>query len=734
MSWVSHINLNGEKLDIRDTVARDSLETINYTIKKQDTAEDGYSTTYQLYNNDVAIGEKINIPKDLVVESGSVEECTEDNSPVDGYNIGDKYIDLVIANSNNKHIYILVTDLVDTYTLPIATSTTLGGVKIDDFTILEKEDGTIYGAGADITGKSYNVSGISKTANIGAEVFNVSQRNNADSNLNVALGKYSHAEGSNTIAYGNTSHTEGASTTTHSSNSHAEGYKTVSGFSDDLTISDELLTTWGTTLEDITSINDGSAPNAHSEGANTYAIGTCTHSEGNSSVAIGSHSHAEGYHTVAIGDNSHSEGIGSKALGDYSHAEGFYTQSTNAQSHAEGYSSIASGLGSHSEGYFIPTQNNGNLGDIYTQAIGEGSHAEGTGCIANGLSSHAEGYNTQAISHYSHSSGIGTIANGEAQTTIGRYNLSDENNQYAFIIGNGTKETNEDTNENTITRSNALTIDWNGNTFIMGNLSVEGTIDCLALDNLDYVKRIAVDELPKKDIIDGVIYVVTGAESSTQYYIHNENGWELLNYKFDKEIDKTPTRLSENLVTSGGVYSALETKVDLSTLGDFEVSEDENIVLLSQDKLSQTENTTFITNADTKLVKYSFTASDDNYTITINDELLTVSSGKIEGYLYTLNPSTTYDVAYQTTDDEENIITNFVLKSVNGFATVVDELNYLESHMNKLSNTVELGFDSALSDTSTNAVQNKVVKSAIDDITTTLGDVQSALDNIVNGG
>jgi hypothetical protein len=62
-------------------------------------------------------------------------------------------------------------------------------------------------------------------------------------------------------------------------------------------------------------------------------------------------------------------------------------------------------------------------------------------------------------------------------------------------------------------------------------------------------------------------------------------------------------------------------------------------------------------------------------------------------------------------------------------------LEMLQKYHNALMGVIpSVNVDSALSDTSTNAVQNKVVKSAIDDITTTLGDVQSALDNIVNGG
>lgn len=95
---------------ISATVAKDD----EYTIIKQAEAEAGFLATYQLTKNGVGVGAKINLAKDLVVESGDVKTVTENDKPVAGYKVGDKYIDLVLANSNN-HIYILVSDLVDKF-------------------------------------------------------------------------------------------------------------------------------------------------------------------------------------------------------------------------------------------------------------------------------------------------------------------------------------------------------------------------------------------------------------------------------------------------------------------------------------------------------------------------------------------------------------------------------------------------------------------------------------------
>lgn len=58
----------------------------------------------------------------MFVQSGSVKTCETADKPVAGYKVGDKYIDLVLANADNTHIYILVEDLVDDYSAGTAIS------------------------------------------------------------------------------------------------------------------------------------------------------------------------------------------------------------------------------------------------------------------------------------------------------------------------------------------------------------------------------------------------------------------------------------------------------------------------------------------------------------------------------------------------------------------------------------------------------------------------------------
>lgn len=195
---------------------------------------------------------------------------------------------------------------------------------------------------------------------------------------------------------------------------------------------------------------------SHSEGSTTVSLGQSSHSEGNYSVAKGDYSHAEGNYTDAPGKSSHSEGDSTNAEGDYSHSEGQETLASNIASHAEGYQTQATGLYSHAEG-------NG------TAAKGENTHAEGYMSTASGAAAHAEGKNTQATGKYSHAEGEGTVAPTSNVHVQGKYNAyTNINYDYAHVVGNG-KDTNN--------RSNAHTLDWNGNAWYAGTITATDYIN-----------------------------------------------------------------------------------------------------------------------------------------------------------------------------------------------------------------------------------------------------------------
>ncbi len=102
---------------------------VEFAIERQGTASDGAAATYKLKRiegeNVTYAGDAINIPNDLILQSGSIGTVTEAGNPYDGAAVGDPYIDLVLSDSASTHIYILVKGMV-------APVTAGNGVKVED--------------------------------------------------------------------------------------------------------------------------------------------------------------------------------------------------------------------------------------------------------------------------------------------------------------------------------------------------------------------------------------------------------------------------------------------------------------------------------------------------------------------------------------------------------------------------------------------------------------------------
>ena len=169
----------------------------------------------------------------------------------------------------------------------------------------------------------------------------------------------------------------------------------------------------------------------------------------------GAYSIIEGNFLEASGWCSYAQGYGNVANKQCAHAEGKETTASGIMSHSEGRNTVASGEVSHAEG-------------THTTASGVYSHAEGMHTLASNHTAHAEGNYTTASGTCSHAEGDYTIASSSYQHVQGKYNIEDANNKYAFIIGNGTEE------NDVITRSNALTVDWSGNVVASGDLTANG--------------------------------------------------------------------------------------------------------------------------------------------------------------------------------------------------------------------------------------------------------------------
>lgn len=94
----------------------DTNKTI--TITKQATADTGYFSTYVINQGGVALSPKINIPKDYLLKSASLKQCTVKDEPIEGLNVGNWYFDWVLNTADEteeSHLYLNANVLTDVY-------------------------------------------------------------------------------------------------------------------------------------------------------------------------------------------------------------------------------------------------------------------------------------------------------------------------------------------------------------------------------------------------------------------------------------------------------------------------------------------------------------------------------------------------------------------------------------------------------------------------------------------
>lgn len=293
-----------------------------------------------------------------------------------------------------------------------------------------------------------------------AEVFN-------DHN-NIASGNSSHAEGYKTTASRNNSHAEGYKTTASGDSSHAEGSETKASGDD-------------SHAEGCYTIASGIR--SHAEGSDTTASGSSSHAEGFDTTASGHSSHAEGQNTIAFGDNSHTEGYGTTVFGYHSHAEGYKTTASGFTSHAEGKNTTASGDYSHVQGkynkvyckevitnntnIYLDNNNEYCIGNSYTFNPDSGLYNLDN-YIYTKLDNTIVGkyiglhYNSPILYKFDTVTSIDyTIIEG-----TGTKYTAEEIKTYAHMVGNGIADDN---------RSNAHTLDWDGNAWYASDVYVGGT-------------------------------------------------------------------------------------------------------------------------------------------------------------------------------------------------------------------------------------------------------------------
>ena len=169
------------------------------------------------------------------------------------------------------------------------------------------------------------------------------------------------------------------------------------------------------------------------------------------------------------------------------------------------------------------------------------AHAEGVSTTASGYYSHAEGIHAIASGEASHAEGGGTIASKQYQHVQGKYNIEDTTtNGYAHIVGNGSTPDS---------RSNAHTLDWNGNAWYKGDVKIGGTsyddsaaktlatiddvrpavkntIDTIAVNTIyDLGVQTALNiTLPSGQIGDFIEFDFISGETATNLTVHSSSG------------------------------------------------------------------------------------------------------------------------------------------------------------------------------------------------------------------
>lgn len=252
-----------------------------------------------------------------------------------------------------------------------------------------------------------------------------------------------------------------------------------------------------------------------SEPSYSVAIGVGQIIEGHHSLAIGlgSHIYSSAYFSYALGGggllNGHSVyspysltlgcgcTVGIEPTTDNpSPRQNSYCYAIGSGSKTSGNYSLSFGSGCSTTGNYSLSFGNGcsTTGDC-SLSFGGGSSNSGNLSVAIGNIVNVEGTNSFACgsdieSYGDHSFAFGNniLTRQQNQFVIGKYNVDDQNREFAFAIGNG----NYDAETKTAVRSNAIAVDWQGKIYV--NNSDTG-VDVLDLLNRVKALEAAVSKL-----------------------------------------------------------------------------------------------------------------------------------------------------------------------------------------------------------------------------------------------
>ena len=203
-------------------------------------------------------------------------------------------------------------------------------------------------------------------------------------------------------------------------------------------------------------------------GQYSVAMGGSNNASDTYSVAIGGGNTASGDASVAMGSNNTVSSSNSVAMGSSNTVSSSSSVAIGGGNKAFSSHSVAMGGGNTASGSHSVAMGGGNT------ASGEFSVAMGVGNTASSMNSVAIGGGNKASGQYSVAMGQSNTANVDNQTVIGRYNAPDSTEegevQHAFIIGNGNS-----TESGATHLSNAMTVDWDGNLIMSGDVTATDT-------------------------------------------------------------------------------------------------------------------------------------------------------------------------------------------------------------------------------------------------------------------
>lgn len=519
----------------------------------------------------------------------------------------------------------------------------------------------------------------------------------SDPNFNISehLGANSHVEGTRNLMYGYSAHAEGGTNKVTGHYAHAEGAQNI-------------VDAEAAHAEGASNIVNADATGSHVEGYGNTALGVYGHAEGQSNT-VGARAHAEGNSNKAEAEGSHAEGTNNEATGANSHVEGFYTEASNTAAHAEGASTTASGTAAHAEGR-------------RTKATGDYSHAEGEDAQATANTAHAGGTSTLASGEHSFAHGIssqayhrGSVVFGEQvrsagdnSFSIGQYNLGESEN--VFEVGIGTSQQ----------RANALVVKWDGSATLkaqgdsVNSIIIKSTMDSAIAEKIASVYK-------AKGSVADISKLPTTLSSATEGFVYN--------------IESAFTTTANFVEGAGQVYPAGTNVVCINTTGTtykWDVLAgmvDLSGYVTTEDLANELAGKQGIITTSTNLVAGTVTAEAGKYLLTLNnnsidlvDRLISLEKPSVSiamsGYIAG-SSVTPADVRFSSYAQITTVLQNpYVTLSGIANPTSNDQAankKYVDDAIAAAAGGggTSITVDTALSSTSTNPVQNKVVTSAV---------------------